>query len=73
MTDEPPNIVIEQLRHIRAMTDKTQTKTLDIENHLIERRLQLASVVREDVLAHARLAAFESRIERIESRLGLAD
>lgn len=42
MTEQPLNLVLEQLRHIRATTDKTNTKILELEKHLIELRLQVA-------------------------------
>jgi hypothetical protein len=73
MTDNSPNIVLEQLKHIRATTDKTGAKLLDLEKHLIELRLQVASLVREDALVHAKLAEHEARFERIEARLNLSE
>jgi hypothetical protein len=44
MTEQPLNLVLEQLRHIRATTDKTSTKVLELEKHLIELRLQVAGL-----------------------------
>ena len=46
MTDNMPDLVLEQLKHIRATTDKTAAKTLELEKHLIELRLQVAGLVR---------------------------
>ena len=73
MTEQPINLVLEQLRHIRATTDKTSTKVLELEKHLIELRLQVAGLAREDATLYARLADHEARFERIESRLGLTE
>ncbi len=73
MADENPNIVLEQLRHIRATTDKSGVKILELEKHLIELRLQVASLIREDVQIISKLAEHEARFERIETRLGLID
>jgi hypothetical protein len=73
MTDPSPNLVLEQLRHIRATTDKIASKQIEHEQHLIEIRLQLASLIREDAIIHARLAEHEARFERIEARLNLND
>jgi hypothetical protein len=70
MTD---NLVLEQLRHIRATTDKSGHKLLELEQHLIELRLQVASLLREDAHIHGRLAEYEARFERIEKRLGILD
>ena len=73
MVDEPDNLVLEHLRHIRATTDKTNVKVYEVEQHIIELRLQTASLVREDALVHAKLAEYEARFDRIEKRLGLTD
>jgi hypothetical protein len=73
MSDQPDNMVIEQLRHIRATGDKTHAKLTEVEGHLIELRLQVAGLVREDAALYAKLAQYEARFERIEARLGLAD
>lgn len=73
MNDETPNLVLEHLRHIRATTDKTSAKVGEVEQHLIELRLQNASLVREDALVHAKLVEYEARLERIEARLSLRE
>ncbi len=73
MADEPENLVLEHLRHIRGVVDKTSAKVSDVEQHLIDLRLQTASLVREDALVHAKLAEYEARFEKIERRLGLMD
>lgn len=73
MTEDTPNLVIEHLHHIRNTTDKTGTKVLELERHLIELRLQAASLMREDAIVHGKLAEYEARFERIESRLGIVD
>lgn len=71
MTDDTPNLILEHLRQIRAATDKSNAKLSELEKHLIELRLQVAGVVREDVLIHSKLAEHEARFERIEKRLEL--
>jgi hypothetical protein len=75
MTDNAatPNLVLEHLRHIRATTDKTDAKVLELERHLIELRLQVAGLAREDAHIQAKLAEHEIRFERIEKRLELRD
>lgn len=45
MTNEPENLVLEYLRHIRASGDKTNHKLTEIEQHILELRLQVASLV----------------------------
>jgi hypothetical protein len=73
MTENTPSLVLEQLRHIRATTDRTGAKLLDLERHLIELPLQVAGLAREDAHIQAKLAEHEIRFERIEKRLELRD
>jgi hypothetical protein len=73
MSEQPDNLVLELLRSIRATGEKTNTKVLEIEKHLLELRLQVAAPTREDATLYGRLAEHEARFERIEQRLNIRD
>jgi hypothetical protein len=72
MTQAPDNLVLDLLR-IRATGEKTNTKVLELEKHILELRLQVAGLAREDATLYSRLAEHEARFERIEARLHLND
>lgn len=73
MADTPDNPVLELLRSIRSTGEKTHVKTLELEKHILELRLQVAGLSREDVNLYSRLAELEARFERMESRLEIND
>ena len=73
MTEQSDNLILEQLRSIRSTGEKTNAKVLELEKHILELRLQVAGLVREEATLYGRLAEHEARFERIEARLGLND
>ena len=66
MTEEPPNIVLELLRHIRASTDR-------MENDIGDLKFRVGQV--EQTLTHhtRRFDRMDDRLLMIEKRLGLVD
>lgn len=66
MTDEPPNIVLELLRHIRASTDR-------MEHDIGDLKFRIGQV--EQTLSHhtRRFDRVDDRLLMIEKRLGLVD
>jgi len=73
MTEEIDNIVLEQLRHIRAGVDGLRETIADhgvrlsaIEEHTGQELVQLAAL-------NKRMDRFDERLSRIERRLELAD
>ncbi len=44
MAEQPDNMVLELLRSIRATGEKTNTKVLELEKHILELRLQAAGL-----------------------------
>ena len=66
MTSNNDNLVLEHLRHIRATVDRTQEDVRDIKFRVG----QLESNVLN--LTH-RMDRFDERLNRVETRLGLAE
>jgi cell division septum initiation protein DivIVA len=66
MTDEPPNLVLELLRHIRASTDRMENDIRDIKFRL--------SQLEEKAQHHtSRFDRVDDRLLTIEKRFGLVD
>jgi hypothetical protein len=53
--------------------EKMNAKLAEVEAHLVELRLQVAGLVREDATSCAKLGEYAARFDRIEARLGLKD
>ena len=73
MTDEVGNLVLEQLRLMRAKIETISDGVADIkirmsatERHLGEMQMQVAAL-------NGRMDRFDERLGRIERRLGLVD
>jgi hypothetical protein len=73
MTDEVGNLVLEQLRLIRAKVETISDDVADIkirmsatERHLGEMQMQFAAM-------NTRMDRFDERLGRIERRIGLID
>ena len=73
MTDEVGNLVLEQLRLMRAKIETISDGVADIkirmsatERHLGEMQMQVAAL-------NGRMGRFDERLGRIERRLGLVD
>lgn len=80
MSDEPGNLVLEHLRHIRADIAGLREDVREIKHRQNDTSRILASMRREqagdaETVAHveARLDRFGERLERVERRLDLAD
>ena len=73
MTDEVGNLVLEQLRLIRAKIETSSDDIADLkirmsstERHLGEIQMQLGAL-------NARMDRFDERLSRVEKRLSLVD
>lgn len=73
MTSETEDMVLEQLRRIRASQDRTELDIADlklrmsaVEQHLGQQLIQFAAL-------NGRMDRFDERMSRIERRLDLAD
>ena len=80
MTDEPGNLVLEHLRHIRADIAGLREDVREIKHRQNDAARIFASLRREqagdaETVAHveARLDRFGERLERVERRLDLTD
>lgn len=67
------NLTLEHLRALRAENKQTHSKLREIEQHLLELRMSVAALERDDARLYGRLAEHESRRDRIEQRLNLRD
>ena len=73
MTDEVGNLVLEQLRLMRAKIETISDDIADLkirmsstERHLVEIQMQLGAL-------NARMDRFDERLSRVEKRLSLVD
>lgn len=72
-TEEPMNLVLEHLRHIRGRLD-----SMDLNMHVIGRRMSamehmLSGGVTTEMQQNEQLDMLKARVERIERRLDLVD
>jgi chromosome segregation ATPase len=73
MADEPNNIVLEHLRHIRRAVDRLELDLTDVKS-----RVSVLEQVQGQILTllgtmNQRMDRFEERLGRIERRLDLAE
>ena len=73
MTDEPNNIVLEHLRHIRRAVDRIELDLTDVKS-----RVSSLEQVQGQILAlmgtmNQRMDRFDERLGRVERRLDLVD
>jgi chromosome segregation ATPase len=73
MADEPNNIVLEHLRHIRRAVDRLELDLTDVKG-----RVSVLEQVQGQILTllgtmNQRMDRFEERLGRIERRLDLAE
>ena len=73
MTDEPNNIVLEHLRHIRRAVDRIELDLTDVKS-----RVSSLQQVQGQILAlmgtmNQRMDRFDERLGRVERRLDLVD
>ncbi|HYP58065.1 MAG TPA: hypothetical protein VEQ35_07240 [Beijerinckia sp.] len=73
MSDEPMNLVLEHLGHIRAAVDRTEQRLDDltlrvghIERAVAEHSVQMAEL-------NGRMDRFDARLARVERRLELVE
>jgi hypothetical protein len=73
MADEPNNIALEHLRHIRRAVDRIELDLTDV-----KRRASSLELVQGQILAlmgtmNQRMDQFDERLGRVERRLDLVD
>lgn len=73
MTDEMTNIVLEHLRHIRAVVDETQVdvRQLNLRVGVLERHFGAFQLT--EAGQNAEIDRIKLRLDRVERRLDLAD
>jgi hypothetical protein len=73
MTDEVENLVLEQLRRIRAIVERTELDIVDVKARMSS--LEIAVGQHSVLLGNVgvRLDRLDERVARIERRLDLAD
>lgn len=71
MTDETENLILAQLRAIRAKVDRAEQRFESVESRLLSIEGHLGALVVADTRQNTHLAQLELRIDRIESRLEL--
>ncbi len=71
MTDETTNLVLEQLRLIRASIDQIARDVSDIKIRLTILEGHVAALVLSDLRQTSRMDHFDERLQRVERRLEL--
>jgi hypothetical protein len=73
MVEESNNLVLEHLRHIRAVVDETRTdvKQLSLRVGLVERHLGSSQIAEAN--QNIEIDRIKHRLDRIERRLELVD
>ena len=68
MADQPDNIVLEHLRHIRRVVDKTETDVTELKSRITSFEATMGHMAQ---IGHfqAQIASQTGRIDRIEGRL----
>ncbi len=73
MVDDPQELILEHLRHIRAKVDANDTGLRDIKQMITGLREEV-NALRGDILRQERaIAALEADFDRIKTRLDLSD
>ena len=73
MTDQPHDLILDHLRHIRARTDSTDANVKELKQTVLSLREEV-NAMRGDFLRQERaLAAVEVDLDRIKTRLDLTD
>lgn len=80
MTENIENLVLEQLRHIRAKVDKNELVMDEVKNRLTRVELAIVSIKRDfadsiedQIRTHVSNDRICARLDRIEKRLDLQD
>ncbi|MGO9484944.1 MAG: hypothetical protein ACLPX9_10235 [Rhodomicrobium sp.] len=71
--EEVPNLVLEQLRAVRADNEKTHRMLFDILQRLGSLEQKVGIIVQDIARVDVRLDSFDMRINRVERRLELSD
>jgi predicted nucleic acid-binding Zn-ribbon protein len=69
MADEPNNIVLEHLRHIRRVVDKLETEVVEVKSRITSFEGTMGHVMAQIGHPQAQIASQTRRIDQIESRL----
>jgi hypothetical protein len=71
--EEVPNLVLEQLRAVRADNEKTHRMLFDILQRLGSLEQKVGIMVQDVARVDIRLDGFDMRINRVERRLELSE
>lgn len=73
MTSETENLVLAQLRAIRATLANHDREFGELRARMSSVERQLASIHEDIAIVHSRLDGLTERVDRIERRLGIAE
>jgi archaellum component FlaC len=71
MADEPDNVVLEHLRHIRAKVDRIDQRAGMVELRLSTVESHMIGLIRAETDHYANLEQLNRRVERLERHLEL--
>ena len=69
MADEPDNIILEHLRHIRRSVDKLETEMVEVKSRITSFEATMGHVMVQIGHLQAQIASQTGRIDRIEGHL----
>ena len=69
MAEEPNNLVLEHLRHIRRVVDKTEAEMIDVKSRITSFEATMRHVTAQIGHLQSQIASPTGRIDRIEQRL----
>ena len=73
MSDQPENLMLIYLRRIDERTDRIETDLRDVKRRMTSLEEQTANLYHSYAGVQVRLDRIDSRVERIERRLDLAE
>jgi hypothetical protein len=73
MADEPNNIVLEHLRHIRRAVDRIELDLTDVKSRVSSLELVQGQILALMGTMNQRMDRFDERLGRVERRLDLVD
>jgi len=69
MADEPDNIILEHLRHIRRVVDKLETENAEVKSRRTSFEATMGHVMAQIGHLQAQIASQTRRIDQIDGRL----
>lgn len=73
MTENVENLVLEQLRHVRAQNDRILDEIRGLKTEMMSVRHHVRGIELQQDVHHEDIATMKVRLDRIERRLELVD